>query len=235
MAEDNKGFLYERKINADLKKYKVYPGGYSGAGSDSNAPDAFIRVNNKDLKVEVKLDMKVDFGQGSLDYDLKNKKWILGGAQTQSAIQMRKFLESIKVPNIVNKAWGSKGPPRKFTVPFEKYTKQDVAYDYKNFTDTFVNISNSAVSNYYNSKNTYYIQIGDGYGLYYMGKDIAKLGVKPFFPTLKLRIRLKRGGISPIYNYRFSTAIQAATNSLSKSNSDLDDILFLKGLGARNL
>ncbi len=233
MAEDNKGFIYERKINFNLKKYKVYPPGYNGAGPDSNAPDAFIRVNKVDFKVEVKLDINVDFGQGSLDYDLKNKKWILGGAKTQSATQMREFLESIKVPNIVNRTWGTKGPPRKFTVPFEKFKQQDVAHDYKKFTDTFVDIQNTAVSNYYNSKNTYYIQIGDGYGLYYMGKDIAKLGVKSFSPKLKLRIRLKRGGSSPIYNYRFSTAIQA--KSLSKSNNDLDDIIFLKELGGRNL
>jgi hypothetical protein len=44
---------------------------------------------------------------------------------------------------------------------------------------------------------------------------------------------LKRGGSNPIYNYRFTTAIQAVKNSLKKSDSDLDDKDYLKALAAR--
>jgi hypothetical protein len=44
---------------------------------------------------------------------------------------------------------------------------------------------------------------------------------------------LKRGGSSPIYNYRFTTAIQAVKNSLKKSDSDLDDKDYLKALAVR--
>ena len=51
---------------------------------------------------------------------------------------------------------------------------------------------------------------------------------------LKLRIRLKRGGSFPIYNYRFSTAIVAVTGSLIKSSGDLDDIEYLKTLRGRS-
>jgi hypothetical protein len=168
-----------------------------------------------------------------LDYDLNNKKWILGGADTASAKQMREFLTAVKVPETVNQVWGPKGPPRKFTVPFSQYKQEDVDHDYKNFTDQFVDIPSDAVSIYYNTKDTYYIQIG-GYGLYYMGKDPANLEVPKFTLGLKLRIRLKRGGSSPIYNYRFSTAIQAVNGTLSKSKYDLDTIDFLKALSARS-
>ena len=230
---DNKGIIYEGVINSNLKKYKLQSSGFVPAGSDSNAPDAELLYKGNKHKIEVKLDLNVDFGQGSLDYDLVNNKWILGGATTPSAIQMREFLTAVKVPETVNQVWGPKGPPRKFTVPFSQYKQEDVDHDYKNFTDQFVDIPNDAVARYYNTKETYYIQIG-GYGLYYMGKDPAKLDVPKFTLGLKLRIRLKRGGSFPIYNYRFSTAIQAVKGTLSKSTYDLDNNDFLKALSARS-
>lgn len=230
MAADNKGFLYESKINKLLKKYKIQSPSFQGAGADPNAPDSEITIKGVKYKVEVKLDLKVDFGQGSLDYDLKKNKWILGGAKTESAEQMREFLSSIKVPEIVNKEWGAGGPPRKFTVPLDKFKPSDVAHDYAKFKDRFVDVKASAVADYYSSKKTYYIQIGK-FGLFYMGKDVAKLGVPEFNPKLRLRIRLKRGGSIPIYNYRFSTALQAV--SLNKSDVDLEDDDDLMAIAAR--
>ena len=230
---DNQGLLYEQKINKLLKQAKIQKKSFQPAGSDSNAPDAEITVDGIDYKVEVKLDLRVDFGQGSLDYDLKSKKWILGGATTESGKHMREFLTEVGVPKMVNKAWGSKGPPRKYTVPLNKYKKADVDYDYERFTNEFVDVPSDSVSKYYASKKTYYIQIGDGYGLYYMGKDVAGLDVPEFKPELRLRIRLKRGGSHPIYNYRFTTALQA--KSLKKSDVDMEDPEDLQALAARAL
>jgi hypothetical protein len=232
MASENKGFLYEQVINKNLKAAGVQKKSFAGAGADSNAPDAEITFKGKDYKVEVKLDLNVDFGQGSLDYDLDNKKWILGGAKTASADQMREFLTKIGVPDLVNKEWGAKGAPRRYTIPTKQFKKEDVEYDYKNFKDFFVDIPRTAVANYYNSKKTYYIQIG-GYGLYHMGKDVAKLGTEEFKLSLRLRVRLKRGGSMPIYNYRFTTAIQAVKNTLKKTDSNLDDKEYLKALAIR--
>jgi len=237
-ASENKGILYERTLNDNLKKAGVQKKSFQPAGSDSNAPDAQITYQGQDYKVEVKLDLNVDFGQGSLDYDLgtlnkKGKGWILGGAKTASAEQMREFLTAIGVTKIVTREWGP-NPPRKFIVSPSQFKKTDVDYDYKNFKDKFINIPNDSVAKYYNSKDTYYIQIG-GYGLYYMGRDKAKLGVPEFDLQLKLRIRLKRGGSTPIYNYRFTTAIQAVKGTLTKSDADLDDKDYLKALKARSI
>jgi hypothetical protein len=228
----NRGFLYETKVNNNLKSMDLLTPGFIPAGADSNAPDAKMRYKGKDYKVEIKLDTKVDFGQGSLDYDIKNSKWILGGAKTPAADQMREFLESIGVLDIVNRKWGPKGPPRKFTIPSKQFEKTDVDHDYKNFKDEFVYIPNNAVTNYYNNKDTYYIQIGKS-GFYYLGKDPADLGLPEFNLKLKLRIRLKRGGSFPLYNYRFTTAIQAVAGTLQKSKYDLDDDTYLKALSER--
>jgi hypothetical protein len=216
---DNQGFIYEQKVNRNLKDVGLEDKKFQGAGADSNAPDGLLLLGGENYKLEIKLDLKVDFGQGSLDYNLKKKKWIMGGSKTASGEAMREFLEVIGVPKMVNQAWGRKGPPRKFTVPLDKYTQKDVAHDYASFRDQFVPVPSDAISKYYASKGTNYIQIGT-YGLYYMGKDVAGLGCSKFNPMIRLRIRLKRGGSMPIYNYRFTTALQVI--SLSKSNMNLD-------------
>lgn len=228
MAE-NQGILYEATINSKLKKYKLQSVSFIPAGSDANAPDAELLFKGKKYKVEVKLDLNVDFGQGSLDYDVENKTWKLGGAKTSSGEQMRSFLTSLRVPELVNKAWGSKGAPRKFTVESKNFTNKDVEFDYANFKDQFIDIPGDSVSRYYNSKSTHYIQIG-GYGLYYMGSDPARLSVPSFNMKLRLRIRIKRSGSYPIYNYRFTTAMQAVKGSLHKSTKNLDDTNYLKQL-----
>jgi len=102
-TSDNKGFLYEGTINKNLKKYKLQKSSFVPAGSDANAPDAMLTYHNKDNKVEVKLDLNVDFGQGSLDYNFEKEEWLLGGAKTSSVQQMREFLTAIGVVDIVNK------------------------------------------------------------------------------------------------------------------------------------
>lgn len=231
MAENNKGILYEKKINNLLKRNGAQRKDFQPAGSDSNAPDAEIRVRGADYKVEVKLDTKVDFGQGSLDYDMTKKKWVLGGANTDSAEQMRQFMRMIGVEKLVNQKWGKFGVPRKYTVETKKFTKKDVDHDYKTFKDFFVDIPSNAVTNYYASKSTYYIQIGGGYGFYFMGSNPAKISnLTEFTLKLRLRVRLKRGGSLPLNNYRFATAIQAVSGSLHHSETDLEDVKFVKSI-----
>lgn len=229
MAESNKGFLYEQKINSILERNGAQREGFRPAGADSNAPDALLTIKGEDYKVEVKLDTKVDFGQGSLDYNVDTGKWTLGGAKTPSAEQMRQFMRMIGVEKQVNKKWGKLGAPRKYTVDTKKFTKKDVDHDYKTFKDFFVDIPGDAVANYYASKSTYYIQIGGGYGLYYMSSNPAEIpNIMQFNLKLRLRVRIKRGGSSPLNNYRFTTAIQAVSGSLHHSKGDLEDVKFVK-------
>ena len=221
-AEENRGIIYENKINGILRRAKLLKPGFHAAGPDKNAPDAIFMKDKKEWKLEIKLDLKLDFGQGSLFYDLKTKQWKIGGDKTASAIWMHDFLESIGVSKIVNKVWKNAGAPRKFTVPLESFTKADVDNDYRKFKDEYTKVPNSSIEDYYNSKGTYYIQIGGGYGTYYMGKDPAKLGVPRFDPKVSLRIRIKRGGSIPIYNYRFATALRVNTPTRSKFNMEKD-------------
>lgn len=221
------GFLYEKKLNDKLKKAGLEDKSFQSAGSDKNAPDALLTYQDQDYKLELKLDLKVDFGQGSLVWDVK---WTLGGGDTDSSKQMQEFLTQIGALKIVNRVWGPKGAPRKGTVPLDRFMEEDVDSDYRRFRDEKISVSSDAIANYYASKKTYYIQIG-GKGLYYMGKDPANFGCKEFKPDTILRIRLKRGGSHPIYNYRFSTALRISM--LEPSNIDLDDEKDLMAIAAR--
>ena len=221
------GFLYETKIHKALKAQNLVPSGFTPAGSDANAPDAMFMYGGKDNKLEIKLDLKADYGQGTLSYDPKTKKWGLGGAKTAAAQEMRELLNAVGILRFVNSKWGSKGAPNKGAIPSKSFTEDMVKSDYARFKDAFLPISTSALWDYYATKKTYYIQVG-GYGLYYMKSNTDNLPIPQFNPKLRIRIRVKRGGSRPIDNYRFTTALQVTTKP-SKSPYDLDrDVIFLK-------
>ena len=216
------GFLYEGRIHQKLKAKKLVPPGFTPAGSDPNAPDAMFIYNGQSNKLEVKLDLKADYGQGSFDY--VNGIWRLGGAKTAAAEELRGLMRAVGIEAFANKEWGPKGAPNKGTVDNKDFTQEMVTSDYRRFTDRFLSIPSKALHSYYAAKQTYYIQIG-GYGLYYMAANPAGLPVPQFNPGLRIRIRLKRGGSSPIYNYRFTTALQI-TSKPPRSKYDID-----KGVG----
>ena len=50
----------------------------------------------------------------------------------------------------------------------------------------------------------------------------ANLPVPKFNGSMKLRIRLKRGSSTPIYNYRFTTALQVVQKP-TKSKFNIDE------------
>jgi len=212
------GFIYESKIHNKLKSKKLVPPNFRPAGSDANAPDAMFIKDGTPYKLEIKLDLKADYGQSTLDYI--NGKWVLGGSQNAAAEEMRELLRAVGIEKFTNTKWGPKGPPNKGTKDNKSFTQEMVKSDYARFTDAFLPIQSSALWSYYGSKQTYYIQVG-GYGMYYMASNPAGLDIPQFNAGLRIRIRLKRGGSTPIYNYRFTTALQV-TSRPPRSKHDLD-------------
>ena len=219
-----RGFLYEGRVFNKLKSKNLVPAGVTPAGPDASKPDAIFLFNTQQYNLEVKLDLATDYGQGTLDY--KNGAWELGGANTKEAVEMRKILTSVGAVKFANTSWGYQGAPNKGTVENKDITEEMVREDYRRFTDKFLSVPLSSLFKYYAAKNTYYIQIG-GYGMYYMAANPGNLPVPKFNGALRLRIRLKRGGSIPIYNYRFTTALQVIQKP-SKSKYDIDsDMKFL--------
>ena len=211
------GFLYEGRVFNRLKSKNLVPRGIKPAGPDPSRPDAVFLFNNVPHNLEVKLDLATDYGQGTLDY---NNGWVLGGAQTPAAEEMRSILNAVGTVQFANTSWGYQGAPNKGTVENKDITEEMVREDYRRFKDKFLSVPLSSLFNYYAAKNTYYIQIG-GYGMYYMAGNPGNLPVPRFNGAMKLRIRLKRGGSTPIYNYRFTTALQVVQKP-TKSKFDID-------------
>ena len=219
-----RGFLYEGRVFNKLKSKNLIPVGITPAGPDPSKPDAVFLYDKVAHNLEVKLDLATDFGQGTLEY--KDGAWNLGGANTPAAEEMRNILNAVGTVQFANTSWGYQGAPNKGTVENKDITEEMVREDYRRFKDKFLSVPLSSLFNYYAAKNTYYIQIG-GYGMYYMAGNPANLPVPRFNGAMKLRIRLKRGGSTPIYNYRFTTALQVIQKP-SKSKYDIDsDINFL--------
>ena len=213
-----RGFLYEGRVFNKLKSKNLVPFGVKPAGPDPSKPDAVFLYDKVAHNLEVKLDLATDFGQGTLEY--KDSAWNLGGANTPAAEEMRNILNAVGTVQFTNTSWGYHGAPNKGTVENKDITEEMVREDYRRFKDKFLSVPLSSLFNYYAAKNTYYIQIG-GYGTYYMASNPANLPVPRFNGAMKLRIRLKRGGSTPIYNYRFTTALQV-TQKPSKSKFDID-------------
>ena len=213
-----RGFLYEGRVFNKLKSKNLVPSGVKPAGPDPSKPDAVFLYDKVAHNLEVKLDLATDFGQGTLEY--KDGAWNLGGANTPAAEEMRNILNAVGTVQFTNTSWGYQGAPNKGTVENKDITEEMVREDYRRFKDKFLSVPLSSLFNYYAAKNTYYIQIG-GYGTYYMAANPANLPVPRFNGAMKLRIRLKRGGSTPIYNYRFTTALQV-TQKPSKSKFDID-------------
>ena len=208
----NKGFIYEKFVFEKLKENNLVPLGFTPAGADNSAPDCKFLWNGNPQNLEIKLDEKADYGQSGLKYNVSTNKWFLDGKNTIQDRTMRENLKELGVEDFVNSnnAWGGSGVPRLFERQSNRQsvTWGDKEYDYRVFPDKYIPISNTTMSNFYNSKNIYYIHIG-GYGTYYMGRDPA--GVSRFTEMIKfngsLKLRIRKKGSSSNPNYRFSTAL----------------------------
>ena len=223
-----RGFLYERSIFNKLKSKGITPRGSEPAGPNPNLPDATFIYEGQPYKLEVKLDLRADFGQGTLNY--VDGVWTLGGADTPEAEEMRRLLESVGTAEFANLEWGKKGIPNKGTVETGNFTQEMVREDYIRFKDGFKIVNKKNIWDYYAAKDTYYIQIG-GYGLYYMSANPANLPIPRFDVTSRLRIRMKPSQSYPVYSYGFKTAILVQTKP-QRSTMDLDKRTDLDKLAA---
>lgn len=213
------GRKYEKIIFEELLSSNLTNRKYPPAKSDKSKSDLVFIVKDKKYNLEVKLNLKTDFGQGTLRYDFNKFKWF----SYSDNFKMDELLKFYNIEKIANDNWtkvpnkvGKNDIGRKSKTP----TRQEILDDKKNFPDVYVNLrGRNPIAEYYNSKDTYYIQIGDLYGFYYLGQDPLNLGVPEFRPPQqKIRLRLKGGGSG---GYRFTTAFVIGGGSVSKSKYDI--------------
>ena len=249
LDEDNKpikinaGFQYELDL---IKKLRGKGFNVSDpAGADSAKADLELTPTYKSqvIKFELKEKLSADFAQMNFDFDTGSMQFTIdknkASAQKEAARTMIGIAESYNIIKEANSHWKPKrNIPAKFTLGNSAtlaQRKSAHSLDLKRFPDKFLAEGQSAareVEKYYNSKNTYYIQV-KGKGLYYMGRDVEGYGCPQFSTSVgksSIRIRIKTNSKS---NARWSFLMALKISGLRKSSMDLDgdtDFLLRPGL-----
>jgi hypothetical protein len=251
MAQE--GFIYESKAYAALEAYGISTGGTAGASHDR--PDLTIKnAAGKSTGCELKnqptaagsLVMKYYAGSwGFGDFGDDPEKAFMYGLATKAKLltEMNKSGNAGrnwrgKVPALQNDARG-----KKILAPGFTDKKKAYEYDLKQFggpNEVHLEVGGKAVSDYYNSKKTYYINVGS-HGFYLLNNSdplglnaklrSARLEAIPQFNTsakckIRVRCQYKGGG-----DYQFVMTLQfygvkASPYNIAPlrpgSNSDID-------------
>lgn len=232
----NKGQLYERslfrllqtngKVPSDITRIEQIP------GQDITVQNQFGRSG-----IEIKLDLSAAFGSGTLKFDNSNKQepWKLtetdeSDDDNTSKEIMRNVARKYRLTEKVNKEWYKnnenyypfyleeekyKPVPNILKIPRSQRGKRDA----EALSEIKVSCKYSDIVEYYTSKESHYIQIGNK-GLYWFGKDdplnIADK-LNRFAPTETfLRVRVQPKG-SGKYNFSYGLYVKG----LSSTSQDL--------------
>lgn len=215
------GFKYEVNASDTLKKLNFVPKNFTPAGAGHDQPDLMIKYGPKEAGCELKI---TDASAGSLvikflSIDPKRPKW---GFDTD-VVQMEEkdpekaFIKdvaySVDLFKIINKEWNA--APNKVDKSVqgaswyrnkiagktkEQLYKEDLAL----FKELNGSIPSTNIEEYYNEKDTYYVNVGT-HGFYMMGsKNPLKFKGVPTFSSCasaKWRARVQYKGSG---NYQFT-------------------------------
>lgn len=209
MTGYNKGDTYERII-FDLLNAKGFIVSNSTRGGAGNAPDIKLLHNDRENNLEVKLDLKADYGQKMLKWNNGIWSWCVDDSVTKFYTEIG-ILDIIENKSII---------PNRYSIPKGEITSEQKNRDQKIFEDK-VEINTNILHDFYANKNCYYIQIGE-YGFYHLKKDILSLGTPKFDCKMELRLRAKTIHSQPIYNYGFY-AVLKVKDKPQKSLYDIEE------------
>ena len=180
------GFEYEKNTFEYLKKYNLCAGTGS-AGASHDKPDITLKVNGEESGCELKISPTAGGSLVLKYFDKKALHWQFGDVVHDET--EKKFLKDLAIQcgalQEVNQQWKT----RPYLI--EDRDKQHEAImlkiplrerynsDLKTCPDVRIkNLDSSAMSRYYNLKNTYYINVGT-HGFYLLGdRDPLKLNEK---------------------------------------------------------
>lgn len=208
-----KGFEYEENVATSLKKKKWVRPNYTPAGASSDRPDLDIFINGKEYGCELKKDLA---SAGSLViHHLGNKKYDYGATDGEKE---KEFLKGLGVNAGVMHAIQTKWKVEPF-IQLERDNKwvervkksklklrERYNHDLRSCPDIYFPLPSRTISQYYNLKSTYYLNVAT-HGFYLLGNtDPAglsreKFGVEsvPLWDdchTAVLRIRIQSKGVT---------------------------------------
>jgi len=210
------GFQYEVNAAKLLKPLGFVPKNFVPAGAGHNQPDLMLEHKKKKAGCELKI-TAASAGSLVLKYDGDDKKnpWKFGDIKKED--DEKQFIadlaEEVGLFDIIKKKWKD--------VPFKR--EKDLLWEstagkltpqqrYERDRDTFQDIRGeipaTKIEQYYNRKDTYYVNVGT-HGFYLMGrKNPLQLKDVPMFgasakATYRARVQYKGGG-----NYQFTFEMQ---------------------------
>ena len=220
------GFQYEINAAKVLKPMGLVPKDFVPAGAGHDQPDLMLQYNNKKAGCELKI-TAASAGSLVLKYNAKNKSkpWSFGtvkDADTEKQFIMD-LAEEVKLFDIIKKQWKDV-PFKRDKDPLWEATagkltpKKRYERDRDTFKDIRGEISATKIEQYYNRKDTYYVNVGT-HGFYTMGRrnPLMLEGVPMFGNSAKAtyRARVQYKGND---NYQFTFEMQFSMKTKSPYN-----------------
>ncbi len=239
------GFEYEKNAVAYLKSYGFSDGIIAGASH--TRPDLMLTVHGKQSGCELKISPTAGGSLVLKYYSKKTPHWQFGEVDHDETekVFLRELAMKSGVLQTVNKQWNI--PPfliedrdkRHEQIMLQVPLRERYKADLKTCTDVKLPLDSSAMSNYYNIKNTYYINIGT-HGFFLLGNtdplglnDNLKKNNKRLIPTFEsvakitARVRCQSKGVTKAdaaekskgqigaqgYQFTFTLEFSLATNS----------------------
>ena len=220
------GFQYEVNAADVLKPMGLVPKSFKPAGAGHDQPD--LMLEHKKIKAGCELKITAaSAGSLVLKYDIKDKRnpWKFGDikADEDEKLFIRDLAHEVKLFDIIKKQWKEipfkRDKDQMWEAMAGKLTPQQ---RYERDRDTFKDIRGeipaTKIEEYYNKKDTYYVNVGT-HGFYLMGRrNPLKLKKVPTFgesakATYRARVQYKGSG-----NYQFTFEMQFSMKSKSPYN-----------------
>jgi hypothetical protein len=220
------GFQYEENAAKILKPMGLVPKDFKPAGAGHDQPDLLLLYKNVESGCELKI-TAASAGSLVLKYNSKNKKSPWGFGDIKAGDDEKMFIkdlaDEVDLFKLINKEWKE--------IPFKRdkdklweatagklKPKERYERDRDTFKDIRGEIPATKIEEYYNKKDTYYVNVGT-HGFYMMGtKNPLKLKNVPTFGNSAKAIYRARVQYKGSDNYQFTFEMQFSMKSKSKYN-----------------
>jgi hypothetical protein len=219
------GFQYEINAANVLKPMGLVPKSFKPAGAGHDQPDLMLEHKKVKAGCELKI-TAASAGSLVLKYDVKDKKspWKFGNVSEDDTEKffIKNLAEEVGLFKRIKAEW-KEVPFKRDKDPLWEATagKLSPQKRYERDRDTFQDIrgeiSAKEIEDYYNKKDTYYVNVGT-HGFYLMGsknplklKDVPRFGTSAK-ATYRARVQYKGSG-----NYQFTFEMQFSIPASKKS------------------
>lgn len=225
MAAAQQGFVYEQNAAKRLKKLKLVPSQFNPAGASHDQPDLMLQYNGRQSGCELKI-TAASAGSLVMKYNFDTNKWAFNDIDPRDEEKyfIAQLAKEIKLFDQLSTEWKDKPYKRekqfqdeKWKMTIGKDKRKMYERDKKLFHDIIGEIPASKIEQYYNKKNTYYVNVGT-HGFYLLGnQNPLRLKNVPSFgssakATWRARVQYKGSD-----TYQFTFEMQFSIPSAKKS------------------